>query len=327
MQRLARLIARVPHPSTRTQWIVGLLVIITQSLIGVTGSVVRVTGSGLGCTAWPNCHPGTMFPTDHPEYATLNQWIEFGNRLLTGVVGATALAAVVIAWRLRQVDGRRRPLALALGVLAGTASQGVIGGITVLAGLLWWTVALHFLVSAVLIWLAVLLFTAFREGEREPRWLIGSVTHRLLQALVVALAAVLVAGTMVTGAGPHGGDPDTPRLALPIEVLAKVHGALLVTFLALLVVLGISLLRSPTPKPFTRSYALLWLAAVAQGVLGSAQYELGVPEELVSLHVLGAALVVICTAALWCAARDRGPVPKPDGTEPATTEAGEPVAA
>src|SRR5690606_21113163 len=196
VRRLARLIARVPHPSTRTQWVVGLLVIITQSLIGVTGSVVRVTGSGLGCTAWPNCHPGTMFPTDHPEYATLNQWIEFGNRLLTGVVGATALAAVVIAWRLRQVDGRRRPLALALGVL-------------------------HFLVSAVLIWLAVLLFTAFREGEREPRWLIGSVTHRLLQALVVALAAVLVAGTMVTGAGPHGGDPDTPRLALPIEVLAK----------------------------------------------------------------------------------------------------------
>jgi len=326
VQRLAELVARLPYPSARLQYVVGLLVVITQTTIGVTGSVVRVTGSGLACSTWPGCHEGTMFPTEHPEYETLNQWIEFGNRLLTVVVTLTALAAVVVAWRIHLAHGRRRVLGLAVAALAGTGFQGVLGGITVLAGLLWWTVALHFLATAVLVWIAVLLLRGFTEGERQPRWLIGSVSRRLLQALTVALTALLVVGTMVTGAGPHGGDPDTPRLDMSIDVLAKVHGGLLVAFLAVLTVLGLSLLRSLAPRPFVVAYALVWVASVAQGFLGSLQYQLGVPEELVSLHVLGAALVVICTARLWCAARDRGPAPQVPDTEPAPPESDQPVA-
>lgn len=310
--QLARLIARLPYPSPRQQWAVGVAVVITQATIGVTGSVVRVTGSGLGCSTWPGCHAGTMFPVAHPEYETLTQWIEFGNRLLTAVVGLAAITAVLTAWRVHQeARGRRRLLTLAIAVLGGTGLQGVLGGITVLAGLLWWTVALHFLVSAGLIWVSVLLARAFREGDAEPQWVISPVTRTLLKVLAGALAAVLVAGTMVTGAGPHGGDPDTPRLSWSIDVLATVHAVLLVAFLVVLALIGVSLLRSSAPRSFTRRYVVLWLAALAQGGLGSLQYQLGVPEGLVSLHVLGAAVVVICAASLWCSARERGPAPVP----------------
>jgi cytochrome c oxidase assembly protein subunit 15 len=320
--QLSRLIARIPYPSQRQQVAVGVAAIVTQATIGVTGSVVRVTGSGLGCSTWPGCHAGTMFPQPHPEYAALTQWIEFGNRLLTFLVGLVAVAAVLAAWRVHQeTGGRRRLLTLALMVLGGTGLQGVLGGITVLAGLLWWTVALHFLVSAVLIWVAVLLARAFREGDEPPRLLVSPTTRTLLGLLTGSLATVLVAGTMVTGAGPHGGDPDTPRLAWSIDVLATVHAVLLVVFLVVLALVGVSLLRSPAPKTFTRRYLLLWLVALAQGGLGSLQYQLGVPEGLVSLHVLGAALVVIATAALWISARDRGPSPQPPVTEPAAARA------
>lgn len=323
--QLSRLIARLPYPSARQQRAVGVAAVITQATIGVTGSVVRVTGSGLGCSTWPGCHAGTMFPVEHPEYAALTQWIEFGNRLLTFVVGLVAVLAVLAAWRVHQeTGGRRRLLTLALMVLGGTGLQGVLGGITVLAGLLWWTVALHFLVSSVLIWVAVLLLRAFGEGDEAPRLLVSPPTRTLLVLLAVALGAVLTAGTMVTGAGPHGGDPETPRLAWSIDVLAAVHAGLLVTFLVVLALVGLSLLRSPAPTAFVRRYAVLWVAALAQGGLGSLQYQLGVPEGLVSLHVLGAAVVVICTASLWCSARDRGSAPVVDEHAEAVEQAGEP---
>ncbi|MGH3434805.1 MAG: hypothetical protein ACRDQB_18425, partial [Thermocrispum sp.] len=103
--------------------------------------------------------------------------------------------------------------------------------------------------------------------------------------------------------------------------------ALLVTFLVVLALVGVSLLRTPAPRLLVRRYALLWLAALAQGGLGSLQYQLGVPEGLVSLHVLGAALVVICAAALWCSARDRGPAPQPSAREPAEATSPRAVAA
>ncbi|GAA5123100.1 COX15/CtaA family protein [Haloechinothrix salitolerans] len=316
------LIARLPRPSAATQQALGLAAVATQAGIGVTGSVVRVTGSGLGCSTWPQCHDGSMFPVEHTEYETLNQWIEFGNRLLTGVVGVVAIACVLAAWRLHlESRGRPRLVKYALAVLGGTGFQGVLGGITVRMELLWWTVALHFLASAVLVWIAVMLLHAFREGESAPRWLVPDIGRRLLVALVAALAVVLTAGTFVTGAGPHGGDPETPRLDVSIALLTKIHGGALVVFLSVLVLLGLTSLHAAGSRRFTRRYALLWAAALAQGALGSVQYELGVPESLVSLHVLGSALVVITTAALWCSARDRGAPP------PSTLAASSPEAA
>lgn len=314
--RTNSLIAGLPRPSAATQRALGLAAVVTQAGIGVTGSVVRVTGSGLGCSTWPQCHDGSMFPVKHTEYETLNQWIEFGNRMLTGVVGIVAIACVLAAWRLH-LDARARPrlVTFAVAVLAGTGFQGLLGGITVRMELLWWTVALHFLASAVLVWVAVMLLHAFREGEAEPRWVVPDIGRRLLVGLVATLAVVLTAGTFVTGAGPHGGDPETPRLDVPIALLTKIHGGALVVFLGVLVLLGLTSLRTSESqresgsRRFARRYALLWVAALAQGALGSVQYQLGVPEPLVSLHVLGSALVVIATAALWCSARDRGAPP------------------
>ncbi|RBM18177.1 cytochrome-c oxidase [Prauserella sp. PE36] len=307
--QLTSLVARLPYPSKAVQRALAIAAIITQGGIGVTGSVVRVTGSGLGCPTWPQCFEGSMFPVQHPEYETLTQWIEFGNRLLTGVVGIVAALCVLAAWRI-QIDHpeRKRLVKLAWTMPGGVVAQAVIGGMTVLTGLLWWTVAIHFLASAVLVWLATLLLHAFNEGDERPRWRVAGSGRALLVTLVVSMAGLLAAGTTVTGAGPHGGDPDTPRLQAPIETLTFVHGSLLVVYLIVLAVLGLQWLRTGAPKQLWRRYTVVWVVALAQGALGSVQYALGVPEALVSFHVLGSAAVIVATAALWCAARDRGPV-------------------
>ncbi|HEV2780849.1 MAG TPA: COX15/CtaA family protein [Actinophytocola sp.] len=301
-----RLIDRLPSPGRRLQRACAIAVVATQALIAVTGSIVRVTGSGLGCPTWPECFPGSMTPVEHPEFAALNQWIEYGNRLFTGVVGIIALACFALALLTR--PRRRRYVRLAAAMPLGVLAQGVLGGITVRFDLLWWTVAVHFLASTVMVWLAVLLVHAIDEGDQPPRAVGPRGVRGLLLAQTGVLAGLLVAGTLVTGAGPHAGDPRTPRLDVPVDTVAHVHAAFLFVFLGLLLAVGV-LLGTGAPRSLWARYAVLVAVVLAQGSLGFVQYWTGVPEVLVSLHVLGAMLVIIATATLWCATRDHGPVP------------------
>jgi heme a synthase len=298
LHRLRAWFFRFPAPSYRLQVGVATAVVVTQALIAMTGAIVRVTGSGLGCPTWPECFPGSMVPVEHPEFATLNQWIEYGNRLFTGVVGIVAGAAFLLAYRHQPRDTRYLRLAAAMPI--GVLVQAVIGGITVRMDLLWWTVAIHLLASTVMVWLATLLVHAVpRDDQPRER---GS---KLLYVPAGLLVGVLITGTMVTGAGPHGGDPDTPRFDVPVETLAHVHAAMLYTFLGSLALIGFWL-RS-TGNPPWRRYRVLLAVVIAQGTVGLVQFWTGVPEMLVSLHVLGAMCVIVATASLWCGVRTTEP--------------------
>ncbi|MFI9818372.1 COX15/CtaA family protein [Saccharothrix variisporea] len=273
-------------------------VVMAQAGIAVTGSIVRVTGSGLGCPTWPQCVAGSLTPVEHPEVAPLHQWVEFGNRTLTGLVGVIAALCVLAAWYAK--PRRKRVLKLALVQLVGVGVQAVVGGITVLTGLLWWTVSVHFLISMVLTWLAVLLYAAIGEGDEPARPLAGRNLLRLQVVQAGVLGLLLLAGTFVTAAGPHAGDAATPRLDVPVETLSQLHADLLFLFLGMLVAMGFAL--GSTAR---RAYYTLVATVIAQGALGMVQYWTGVPEVLVSIHVLGAGAVVIATANLWVHTRER----------------------
>ncbi|MGE3284682.1 MAG: heme A synthase [Pseudonocardia sp.] len=292
--------------------------VVAQAGISVTGSVVRVTGSGLGCPTWPQCFPGSMVPVAHPEIAALTQWVEFGNRLLTFVVVVVAGACLLAALAVR--PRRARLVRLAAVQPVGVVTQALIGGLTVLTGLAWWTVAVHFLVSMVLVWLAVQLVGAASDGDGPPRAAVPRPVRALVATSTVVLAALLVAGTLVTAAGPHAGDSDTPRLALGVPATAQLHADLLFGYLGMLVALGFALRVLPPPARVWRRYLVLVGVVLAQGVLGGAQYALGVPEVLVALHVLGAAVVTIAAAALWSGLTERR-------TAPVAPAAGEPALA
>jgi heme a synthase len=287
--------------------------VISQGGIAVTGSIVRVTGSGLGCPTWPQCVAGSLTPVAHPEVAPLHQWVEFGNRTLTGVVGIFAGLIVIAAWLGR--PRRRRVLTLALVQLGGVALQAVIGGITVLTGLLWWTVSVHFLVSMGLVWLAVLLHRSLAEGDDPADPLLPRALLKLQVVQAVVLGFLLLAGTFVTAAGPHAGDSDTPRLSLPVDDLAQAHADLLFLFLGMLTALGFAVHGFSQDPVLRRRYWVLVAVVLSQGALGMVQYWTGVPEVLVSLHVLGAGATVVATAGLWVAGRSRGPVPAARTTE------------
>ena len=294
--------------------------VVAQAGIAVTGSVVRVTGSGLGCPTWPECFPGSLVPTPHPEVAALTQWIEFGNRLLTFAVVLIAGACLLAALNTR--PRRARLTRLALVQPLGVVAQAVIGGVTVLLALAWWTVAVHFLVSMVLVWLAVQLVGAASAGDGPPRAVVGAPVRGLVATSTAVLAGLLVAGTLVTAAGPHAGDALTPRLGIGVPALAQLHADLLFAYLGLLVGLGFTLRAVAAPRRLWRRYGLLVAVVLAQGLLGGVQYALGVPEVLVSLHVLGAALVTVGAAAVWAATVERPGATPPVAPAPALTGAG-----
>jgi cytochrome c oxidase assembly protein subunit 15 len=302
-------IDRLPNPSRRVQLGFAIAVLVTQALIAMTGAIVRVTASGLGCPTWPECFPGSMVPVDHPEYDALNQWIEYGNRLFTGVVGIIAGVCFVLAW-LNRPRVHRRYLRLAIAMPVGVVIQAVLGGITVRLSLVWWSVAVHLLASTVMVWLATLLVHSVPDeepaGTARTRVAAPRTLSMWLYVQTGLMVGLLVTGTMVTGAGPHGGDPDTPRLDIPVETMAHVHAAFLYAFLGSLVLLGFWLRTQRAFPPPWRRYGVLVAVALAQGAIGLVQFLTGVPEVLVMFHVLGAMTVIIATGSLWCGVHRRG---------------------
>lgn len=281
--------------------VLAALAVVGQAGIAVTGAVVRVTGSGLGCPTWPECFPGSLVPKPDPEVAALHQWVEFSNRLvgvgLVLVTGACVIAALFVRPR------RRRLVWLACAMPLGVVAQAVIGGITVLTGLAWYTVAPHFLVSVPLVWLAVLLARdawALDRGSPERVTTVGRPVRGLIAVSAIVLGALVTVGTLVTAAGPHAGDSATPRLdAFSVSGLASTHAQLLFAFLGLLVGLGFLLRAVDAPRPLVVRFRVLVLVTLAQGALGGVQYALGVPEILVAFHVLGAMLTTAAMAWLW----------------------------
>lgn len=304
-------LSRALTPNTQTLRVLAIINVVAQCGIAVTGSIVRVSQSGLGCPTWPDCSAGSLVPVAHPQLGQLHQWIEFSNRLLGGAVGV--LAALVFLGALLAKPRRRRHILLAATMPLGVLAQAVIGGITVLTKLSWWTVCLHFLPSPALVWLAVLLLRAINEGDGPARPLIPSPLRGLQVAMTVDVAAVLVAGTLVTAAGPHAGDKNTPRLDAPLADLAQAHADVVFVLVGMIVAFGFALRITGGHAGLWRRYWLLVATVVAQAALGITQYLLGVPDVLVILHVLGSTLVVAAMAALWCESRARGPLPGRSG--------------
>ncbi|WP_067545186.1 COX15/CtaA family protein [Nocardia crassostreae] len=298
-------------PSLRSQRLIAFAVILTQAGISVTGAIVRVTASGLGCPTWPQCFPGSFTPMAVAEVPVLHQAVEFGNRMLTFVVSLFAAAVVIAVTRAK----RRREVQIYAWLMpGGTVVQAIIGGITVRTGLLWWTVAVHLLASMVMVWLAVLLYAKICEPDDGVQTVQVPKPLRLLTVLSgVLLAATLIAGTLVTAAGPHAGDKSierqVERLQIEIVTLVHLHSELLVAYLALLVGLACGLAAVGMTRAIrVRLFALLALVC-SQALVGLVQYLTDVPGALVAIHVGGAAACTAATAALWASMRTRESVP------------------
>ncbi|WP_291339441.1 heme A synthase [Corynebacterium sp.] len=286
-------------PSVRLQRILAMILLIAQGGITVTGSIVRVTGSGLGCDTWPNCHEGSLVPVAGAAPA-LHQAIEFGNRLLAWVLAAIALAVFIAVWRARR---RREIIVYALLSGIGIIIQAVLGGISVHLDLKWWAVAIHFLPSMVLVWIAALLYMRLAEPDHLPQVRVFAPSIRLLTVLAaVSLSIVLVTGTMTTGAGVHSGDSGVGmegRLEVDIALMAYIHAATMYVYLAATLAVIWLLYRGMANKDAKNTAWILVLMIAVQWAIGVIQFNMGIPRWTIPVHIGMSSTVVAFSAFLY----------------------------
>ena len=288
------------------------------TLIVFTGAAVRLTDSGLGCPTWPKCY-GRIYPP-----AQGHALIEFGNRALSGLVGVATLVAAVFAFTRKPF---RRDLAwLAVALPLGVVAQAVLGGFTVREKLAPGFVMSHFLLSMVILIAAFALAwrAAHEPGERprsNDRTLVWSV-----RALVPLGALTIFAGTAATAAGPHSGGlvgQHVRRLTIMgADTLQwAVHQHATIAAIFGLAVIGAWLLKRRRnrglPLDPLEPLTVLAILLAAQGLIGSAQYELRLPAEMVWVHV---GLATITWLVILWAAADEGRLAPRRATLPAVDE-------
>ncbi len=272
-----------------TRWAIWALTVIV-----VTGAAVRLTGSGLGCSDWPNCTEDRFVAK--LEYHAL---IEFVNRLFTGVVALAVIFTVLGS--LFRVPRRRDLTGWSLGLVAGVIAQVILGALLVRTELDPRFTMGHFLLSMVLLWNAVVLHHhAGSSNTRPPQALISVPSNHLdpgrlpvLVRLTTAMGAVvLVSGTIVTGSGPHSGSEHAgvaERLPFVVREVTRVHSILALVLIGLVALVYVHAHQeglSTTRRRAAVTAALL----VGQAIIGYGQYFLGVPVLMVGVHVTLASL-------------------------------------
>jgi cytochrome c oxidase assembly protein subunit 15 len=266
----------------------------------VTGAAVRLTGSGLGCPTWPECTDGSYTTT---SAMGVHGVIEFSNRMLTFVLGVLAVACVLVA--LFGPPRRRSTIWLSVAVLLCIPLQAVIGGITVLTELNPWVVGLHFLASMVVIAFAYALWKRTAETDAQPVPIVPAALRQLARVVVVASAAVIAVGVVVTGSGPHAGDAEAKRTGLDPQSVAQAHADLVLLLIGLTVALCFALRAVGAPHAAFRAAVILLVVELAQGLIGFVQYFTHLPVLLVGAHLLGASLVWTATLNMLWSTRER----------------------
>ena len=286
-------------------------------IIVVSGGLVRLTGSGLGCNDWPNCNDSKIVDVSNTHAA-----IEQINRLFTFLVSIGVVLAALAAWYRR--PRRRDLLVLGIVMLVGVPAQGIVGAVVVWSKLHPALVQLHFVLSMGLIWAAVMMLVRSRDPDRGQR--VSAVVPRIrrrVRLLAVWSTIAVLAGTVVSGTGPHAGKAlrDAQGRCIVAEGAARrffgkecdinggalqwvtrIHGAIVWFTVAIALSLLWHLRRLRHDREVLDAPLTAWLlTALLQGAIGYVQYANGLPVGLVAVHLAGATVLTGCTAWLWCA--------------------------
>jgi len=292
------------------------------TLIVLTGAAVRLTDSGLGCANWPKCG-GTPLPP-----LSSHALIEFGNRAVSAVVGVVTVVVLLLALRRRPF--RRDLVWLALLLPLGVVAQAVLGGFTVLNHLAPGFVMAHFALSLLILVAAVALAwrSTFEPGSR-PRS-VDRLGVWSVRALLPLGALTIFAGTAATAAGPHSGGFTGQvvhrlhfRGADTLTWTIHQHATIAAVFGVVVIAVWLLERRRGAPPHVLEPLTVLGVLLASQGLVGSVQYELKLPSEMVWVHVSLATFTWL--ALLWSVAAVGSLVPREVRVDAPVTRPSEPA--
>lgn len=290
--------ARLPDVTPRRFLTIAYIALAALTVIVLTGAAVRLTDSGLGCPDWPRCYGKVVPPL------SFHSVIEFGNRVFSAGIGFVVIGAWIASFL--RIPRRRDLIVLSTLLPLGVVAQAVLGGFTVRNELQPGYVMAHFGLSMVILIAAVaLVFRArYEPGERMPSR--DYATVWLVRLLAVLGAIVVFVGTAATAAGPHAGGSDG-QLIHRLHFRGAGHTLVWVIHrhatLAALLGMGVILAwflakRCAERRELADALMVAGILMAAQGLIGTVQYELALPSDIVWVHVTMATITWI--ALLWC---------------------------
>jgi len=315
----------VSRPRFRT---LAIATAIATVVLFAIGGLVRGTGSGLGCSTWPGCEPGRLFPS-----GTVHSLIEFSHRGMAFLVLVLSALTGIAAIR----SERRDPSVFWPAVLAFplVMAQAGLGAVVVATELDAGWVTAHFVVALLLIAdvtyvaSAVVARDVIDRGVRDGDPSFARLT--LVTASVVGL--LLLVGTYVRASGSQLVFTDWPLM--DGRLVPTLGGAATAMFLhrvlaavAMLLVLWTAIrARTGTERHplLVRLSTTALVLFVAQVVVGAANVWTRLRPWAVVAHValsvlIWASVVALATVASRLAAEQ--PRPAEDADE--TAEGGRP---
>jgi cytochrome c oxidase assembly protein subunit 15 len=288
------------------------LTVVALLIVIASGAAVRLTGSGLGCDNWPQCSDSSVLP----ELST-HALIEYGNRIISGLVGIPILALVLLAPK--RAPRRDDLVRLSRWLFAGVVAEGAMGGLLVKVELQWASLMAHYVLALALLFVAVMFAWRARRPDDAPAPEHDRRLTLATRALVAYGAFVLVLGTLATAAGPHAGGAGTgdvvERLRLDafgaetLRQLILLHGHLANALGWLTVLLWFVARRRGASAGLRRALTATALLIAAQGAAGLIQYHSDLPAEVVWFHASGAA--ALWAALVWSGLEAGRPAPAP----------------
>ena len=254
-----------------------------------TGKATPTTTSSQPCG---RCSDNERFIDVSNGHAAIEQI----NRLVSGLVGIPTLLMAVGAFRVRPV--RRGLKVPSIAVLVSVVGNGVVGGLAVRGDLHPFLVQSHFLLAMVSIGFGLVAIHRARPEPVMPRAALGVTPQisRLTVGLGALVAAALVTGTVVTGAGPHAGDETARRYGFDISTVAEIHSVTVWVAVAVFLALVVVMRRDPALSHAVSRNVSTWMfVAVVQGGIGYLQYFNDIPAVLVAAHVAGATALWVVT--------------------------------
>ncbi|WP_421084031.1 COX15/CtaA family protein [Rothia nasimurium] len=312
---------------------------IANIFLVISGGIVRLSGSGLGCDNWPRCTADSWTTTPEMGFHGIvefgNRMLTFALVIVT-VLAFLAVLGLVFPERVsarffikkllvgaRAHESRYADLFnLVLLLLWGIPVQAVVGGISVWQRLNPWMITAHYMLSALMIMLAgIYLNRIYRyfEGTAAKEGLVASQTKQpvlngqpedafpasatLMRVLgwtgVILVVGLMFAGTVVTGTGPHAGDPETHRHAFNPIWVTRLHGSLVWIYCASVLAFWFLWKKNVWAPAFGKSLGLVLAVLAYQALVGYTQYFTGLPIWLVELHLLGSGLFALAASSLF----------------------------
>ena len=227
----------------------------------------------------------------------INSFIEYTNRIINAAIFCIVVATFVAAFlrRSRRVDLIKLSGLLVLGVVG----DAILGAFVVYSKLNPWLVSVHMLLSLSMVAASAVLYHRskylYGPGERAD---VRDAHFRLIARLLwIPFTALLIAGTVTTGSGPHAGSSQgqlrAKRLPFALSDATWVHSVAAVLFIGIVTGLLFAIWKSAVPGALKLGVRRLVLISMVQALIGLTQFLTHLPVWLVELHVAGAVSLTI----------------------------------